>query len=199
MSIEMPDVLYHGTNTKVLNLMTKSTGFINKNYWLGEKDFGPAFYTTSSYKQAKKFARRNAKLDENQYSNPCVLRFKCRRIEIENMDYSIFLGPSLKWAALVHEYRIEEKRDQRDIVFGPLADNKIEGVISECKREEKGKEWLYEQIIKGEDDKNIQDFDDQLVFCNEDIAKQVLTVEGWYTFTKKGGWRYNDSEQAELL
>ncbi|WP_062513964.1 DUF3990 domain-containing protein [Halobacillus sp. KGW1] len=195
----MPDVLYHGTNSEALKKMKTKTGFINKNFWLDEKDFGPAFYTTSSLKQAKKFAIRNSKLDINHYSNPCVIQFKCKRLEIERLNNDVFLGVSFDWAQLIHEYRVKRKRDLKEIVFGPLADNRIEGVISECRREEKSIDWLYEKLIRGNDGKCIQDFDDQLVFCKEDIAKDFLTVEGTYTCTNKGGWLYEGIQDAELL
>lgn len=111
--------LHHGTNTdfETINLQKS-----NKN-----KDFGQGFYLTADKDQAGQMAANKTALLGGSAQ---ILEYECPEniLEVKNLKVKAFSGYSKEWAEfiLLNRNKSSEKRQHDyDVVYGPIADDKV--------------------------------------------------------------------------
>ena len=106
--------LYHGSNIEV-----KEPHLLNTQRAL---DFGRGFYTTSDFEQAKKWAKRTAKIRES--GKPCVSCYELDEEKLEKLKVLRFAEPNLEWLDYVSNNRKNrDAKDDWDLVIGPVAND----------------------------------------------------------------------------
>ena len=88
------------------------------------KDFGQGFYLTEDKAHAQRMAERRADFSGktavvNEYD------FDERLLTDVNLKVKIFNEYSVEWAEFVNRNRRGEETDRFDIVYGPIADDKV--------------------------------------------------------------------------
>lgn len=113
--------LYHGSNIEV-----REPKILKSNRAL---DFGTAFYMTSDYEQAKKWAKLTA--DRKKSGSPIINEFEfddTKLIELEVIHYE---AATKEWLKFVSACRSEQRSgEEYDIIIGPVADDRTFDVIS---------------------------------------------------------------------
>jgi len=117
-------ILYHGSNIEIEQ--------INLDVCKPYKDFGRGFYTTENEEQAKKTAKRTARLFGGK---PLVTVFSCNYSELNDANIKTFDSPSNDWALFVINNRNKYFTDiydlncnldnKYDMVVGPVANDDI--------------------------------------------------------------------------
>jgi hypothetical protein len=120
---ELSGLLYHGSNARVSN--------IDLNKGSLKKDFGNGFYTTSSKKQAEKFAQIKAKRYSASIGYVSIFEF-CNNADLKTM---LFETADLDWLDFVLFNRgfIKENilDDGYDIIIGPVANDTVGLVLNQ--------------------------------------------------------------------
>ena len=112
-------ILYHGSNVEIQEIdLTKSAR---------GKDFGKGFYLSENKEQAEEMAVFKS-LQTN--STPIVSAFELdeRALSDNSLNIKIFKEYSLEWAELVFKNRSNRSDTpihDYDIVYGPIADDKV--------------------------------------------------------------------------
>lgn len=113
--------LYHGSNIEVV-----VPKIIKSNRAL---DFGTAFYTTSDYEQAKKWAILTT--NRNQTGNPIVNEYDFDDKYIEILKINQYDSANREWLRFVSACRSEmQSGDEYDLIIGPVANDRTFDVIS---------------------------------------------------------------------
>ena len=139
-------------------------------------DFGAGFYTTSSYSQARSWAKRqirmrtitgNLKKHDQAIVTNYLLDAKNAKKELNIL---IFNSPDSQWLEFVSRNRTLQPVKNFDLIIGPVADDKTMAVVSDYIR---GR-YSHDEAIK-----RLKPFklDDQYTFTNQKALKYV-TYEG---------------------
>ena len=109
-------ILYHGSNVEVRNPRIIVT---NKTL-----DFGPGFYTTTDYKQAKSWAI--AKTGRLNKGKPTISVFEFNEeFAFNNLQTLVFEKPNEKWLEFVVSNRKNNySGKQFDLAVGPVANDR---------------------------------------------------------------------------
>ena len=109
-------ILYHGSNI----LIDK----INLEMSKPNKDFGKGFYLSENESQAMEMANFKSALLGGE---PIVTKFEFNDLTMRNHDLRIkvFTGYSEEWADFVFANREGDTVEQYDIVYGPIANDKV--------------------------------------------------------------------------
>lgn len=116
-------ILYHGSNVKVENPQ-----IIQSKRLL---DFGTAFYLTSDYEQAKKWAvRTTARREEGE---PLISVFDVAIDELESqLNVCVFPKANEEWLRYISKNRTDKNyKDDFDIVIGPVANDQAIRTINQ--------------------------------------------------------------------
>jgi len=120
---ELSGLLFHGSNVEVSN--------IDLNKGVLKKDFGNGFYTTSSKKQAEKFAQIKAKRYSANVGYVSVFEFRCD----EGLKVKQFETADLNWLNFVLFNRgfTQENvlNDNYDVIMGPVANDTVGLVLNQ--------------------------------------------------------------------
>lgn len=109
-------ILYHGSNMVIHKIdleMSKPN-----------KDFGKGFYLSENMSQAMEMAKFKAALLGGE---PLVTKFEFNDSMMQSLDLrtKIFNGYSEEWADFVFANREGLEVEQYDIVYGPIANDKV--------------------------------------------------------------------------
>ena len=124
-------ILYHGSYSNFNNIdLSKGRKF---------KDFGRGFYTTNIESQAKQWAKNMSARFGLEYGFISV--YNCDESLFENFKYLKFNEPTEEWAYFIMNNRntefndfdtkINNHRNQFDIVEGPVANDNIAVVLDQ--------------------------------------------------------------------
>lgn len=113
--------LYHGSNIEV-----KEPKILKSNRAL---DFGTAFYMTSDYEQAKKWAKLTT--ERKKAGTPIINEFEFDDEHIADLEVIRYDSANKEWLRFVSACRSEQKNgDEYDIIIGPVANDRTFDVIS---------------------------------------------------------------------
>lgn len=113
--------IYHGSNVEV-----KEPKILKSNRAL---DFGTAFYMTSDYEQAKKWAHLT--IGRKRSGTPTVNEFEFDDELIDKLEVLRFGSADREWLRFVSACRSEQRNgEEYDIVIGPVANDRTFDVIS---------------------------------------------------------------------
>lgn len=111
-------ILYHGTNVEFDAIdLAKSKP---------NKDFGQGFYLTADYEQA--LAMASIKVEQLEFGEPLVLTYEVDEELMASLNTLHFREYSEDWAKFVLLNRrnpVPEPAHNYDIVYGPIADDKV--------------------------------------------------------------------------
>lgn len=115
-------ILYHGSNVVVEN--PKIIQKPNRT-----NDFGDAFYLTSNNRQATKFAKivydRN-----NNVGVPIINQYWFDEERLPELNVVRYEEPTIEWLDFVVECRRGNDPSQNiDIIYGPVADDKVYRIV----------------------------------------------------------------------
>jgi len=120
---ELSNLVFHGSDVKVSDIDLSRSSL--------KKDFGNGFYTTSSKKQAEKFAQIKAKRYSKNTGYVSVFEF-CDSDDLKTMRFET---ASLNWLNFVLFNRgfIKENalNDMYDIIIGPVANDAVGLVLNQ--------------------------------------------------------------------
>ena len=111
-------ILYHGTN--------RDFDAIDLRKSKPNKDFGQGFYLSADYDQAMAMAK--IKVDQLEEGEPLVLTFEVNEEQIDKLNILRFYEYSEEWAKFILLNRRNNKLEPAhnyDIVFGPIADDRV--------------------------------------------------------------------------
>lgn len=138
-------------------------------------DFGAGFYTTSSFKQASSWAKRQIRMrkfsQQGESEKGIVTCFSFNEEEArKNLKILFFEKADSEWLTFVAKNRTLADVKHFDLVIGPVADDKTMAVVSDYIR---GR-YSHEEAIK-----RLKPFvlDDQYAFSSKK-ALGYLTYEG---------------------
>lgn len=139
-------------------------------------DFGAGFYTTSSFSQAKSWAKRQIRMrtiSENldKHDQAIVTNYLFDRKGVrEELNILIFESPDSQWLEFVSRNRTLKCVKNYDLIIGPVADDKTMAVVSD---------YIRGRYSQSEAIKRLKPFklDDQYTFTNQKALK-YLTYEG---------------------
>lgn len=107
-------ILYHGSNTEI----REPKIFSSKRLL----DFGAAFYLTSNFYQAEKWAQRTAK--RREAGLPLISVFAFNEQVGESLKVLSFKEPNREWLTYVATNRTDKSwSDEYDLVIGPVAND----------------------------------------------------------------------------
>ena len=112
-------ILYHGSNAEIhdIDLSKSAHG----------KDFGKGFYLSENEKQAKEMAVfKSLQTNSTPIVNP--FEFDERVLSDTSLQIKVFKEYSLEWAEFVFKNRsnrTDTPAHDYDIVYGPIADDKV--------------------------------------------------------------------------
>jgi len=154
--------LFHASNIEV-----KSPKIINRFKTL---DFGTGFYTTSNKEQAEVFARKvyNRRKKEG-FPTVNVYEFNDK---IQELNTLIFDFPSEKWLDFVVYNRKFGRKEDYDLIIGPVANDDVFSVIA-----------LYESgnLTKNEaiERFKVKRLYNQYLFCNEKALSNLTFIDSY--------------------
>lgn len=115
-------ILYHGSNVEIKNP--------ELNHSRIALDFGPCFYTTSDFDQAKRWAVRVSKIRESE--TPIVSVFEIDQDILNGLSILRFEKADSGWLKTVVGFRIDHPIAQGyDIITGPVANDRTVDVINQ--------------------------------------------------------------------
>ena len=139
-------------------------------------DFGAGFYTTSSFNQAKSWAKRqikmrtfNSSLADGDLPLVSYYSFDLELAKSE-LNVLVFDSPSSEWLEFVAANRTLKTVKNYDLIIGPVADDQTMTVVSDYIR---GR-YSHDEAIRRLMPFNL---DDQYTFTNQK-ALNYLTYEG---------------------
>jgi len=107
-------LLYHGSN-----VLVKSPKIIPSAKGL---DFGSGFYLTSSYEQAKRWARLITKRRRN--GEAIVSVFEFTEDKMNELNHIVYDEPDNAWLEMISNNRIDPLyKSDYEIIVGPVADD----------------------------------------------------------------------------
>ena len=113
--------LYHGSNIEVIN-----PKILKSNRAL---DFGTAFYLTSDYDQAKKWAKLTTK--RKNTGSPIINEYEFNDEMSNSLEIIKYNSADREWLRFVSDCRTEKRNgEEYDIIIGPVADDRTFNVIS---------------------------------------------------------------------
>ena len=113
--------LYHGSNVEV-----REPKILQSNRAL---DFGTAFYMTSDYEQAKKWAKLTA--DRKKSGTPVINEFEFYDERLGELEVIRYESANRDWLRFVSDCRSERRNAEKyDIIIGPVANDRTFDVIS---------------------------------------------------------------------
>lgn len=113
--------LYHGSNTPV-----REPKILQSSRAL---DFGNAFYMTSDYEQAKKWARLTA--NRNNFGTPMISEFEFNDKRLGELRFIRYDTANTEWLKFVSDCRSRKRSgEEYDIIIGPVANDRTFNVIS---------------------------------------------------------------------
>ncbi len=113
--------LYHGSNVEI-----REPKILKSNRAL---DFGTAFYMTSDYEQAKKWAKLTT--DRKKTGNPTINEYEFDTENVKPLNVIRYESADKDWLRFVSACRSEQKSgDEYDLIIGPVADDRTFDVIS---------------------------------------------------------------------
>ena len=113
--------LYHGSNVEVIN-----PEIVNAK---GSLDFGAAFYTTSDYEQAKKWAK--LKKERTMKGAAIVSEFDFDESRMKDLEIRTFTSADKEWLKYISSCRKLKDTDRTsDIIIGPVANDNTINVIN---------------------------------------------------------------------
>jgi hypothetical protein len=154
--------LFHASNLEI-----KIPKIINRFKTL---DFGTGFYTTSNKEQAEAFAFKvyNRRKKE-KFPIVNIYEFNNKALELNTL---IFDSPSEKWLDFVVHNRKSGRKENYDLIIGPVANDDIFSVIA-----------LYESgnLTKNEaiERFKVKSLYNQYLFCNEKALAGLTFVESY--------------------
>jgi hypothetical protein len=133
-------------------------------------DFGQAFYTTTNFEQAKKWAKIKQKRTNAEKSLVSVFEFDESVLYSGDFKVRFFENATKEWLEFVIGNRRGVTQEQFDFVTGPVANDSLYATI-----------LLYEQNIISADAAierlKIQELYDQLSFNTEKALQNLKFVE----------------------
>lgn len=158
--------LYHGTTEMIYDIK-----IIKSNRTL---DFGQGFYTTTSFNQAKDWARRRART--NKKIRFYVYQYQIHESDLLDLKVLKFDGPTDEWIEFVLNNRMDEAFiHDFDIVIGPVADDRVYAAFALFESGFLNKVQLIEQL-------RTLDLVDQYLF-HTDKALSKLKIHKTEVFT----------------
>lgn len=113
--------LYHGSNVEV-----REPKILQSNRAL---DFGTAFYMTSDYEQAKKWAKLTT--DRKKSGTPIINEFEFDDERLGELEVIRYESANKEWLRFVSDCRSEQRNgEEYDIIIGPVANDRTFDVIS---------------------------------------------------------------------
>ena len=113
--------LYHGSNVEVIE-----PKILQSNRAL---DFGTAFYMTSDYEQAKKWAKLTT--DRKKSGTPIINEFEFDDERLGELEVMRYESANKEWLRFVSDCRSEQRNgEEYDIIIGPVANDRTFDVIS---------------------------------------------------------------------
>ena len=113
--------LYHGSNIEV-----REPKILQSNRAL---DFGTAFYMTSDYEQAKKWAKLTT--DRKKSGTPIINEFEFDDERLGELEVVRYESANKEWLRFVSDCRSEQRNgEEYDIIIGPVANDRTFDVIS---------------------------------------------------------------------
>lgn len=113
--------IYHGSNMEV-----RKPKILQSNRAL---DFGKAFYMTSDYDQARKWAKLTA--DRRRSGTPVINEFEFDDDRLGELKVIRYESANRDWLKFVSSCRSEQRNgEEYDIIIGPVANDRTFGVIS---------------------------------------------------------------------
>lgn len=114
-------ILYHGSNIIVKKpILRKSTRLL---------DFGDGFYTTSSYDQAQKWAKRTEYRRDS--GKATINKYFIDDKELKKLNILKYDNPSKEWLNYITKNRTDETfKDKYDLVIGPVANDRTAWVLN---------------------------------------------------------------------
>lgn len=113
--------LYHGSNVRIeeIDLKRGRRG----------KDFGQGFYLSADYNQALMMAERTVDREESGEATLTAYQFDDSILfKPSDMKVKVFDGYSVEWAKFImmnRQNKTHEQAHDYDIVYGPIADDKV--------------------------------------------------------------------------
>lgn len=115
-------VLYHGSNIEV-----QKPQIIKSRKLL---DFGAAFYLTSDYEQANKWAVRTT--ERRGIGIPIISMYNVDKKDFDHLLVLSFDAPDKEWLRYISAHRTDmSKNDLYDIVIGPVANDQAIRTIND--------------------------------------------------------------------
>jgi len=155
-------IIYHGSDVEVIYpKILKSNRFL---------DFGEGFYTTSSYEQAKRWARIVSRNKKSQKKIVSKYEFNIEEAA-EELKIIKFLTPNHEWLHFIIACRIgAETGHSYDIAMGPVANDNVYATIQ-----------LYETGILSEDETiirlKVEKIFDQILFHTDQSLNYCKYIE----------------------
>lgn len=113
--------LFHGSNVEV-----REPKILQSNRAL---DFGTAFYMTSDYEQAKKWAKLTT--DRKKSGTPIINEFEFDNEQLGELEVIRYESANKEWLRFVSDCRSEQRNgEEYDIIIGPVANDRTFDVIS---------------------------------------------------------------------
>lgn len=113
--------LYHGSNIEV-----REPKILKSNRAL---DFGTAFYMTSDYEQARKWAKLTT--DRKKSGTSIINEFEFDDENLGELEVIRYESANKEWLRFVSDCRSEQRNgEEYDIIIGPVANDRTFDVIS---------------------------------------------------------------------
>jgi len=154
-------ILYHGSN-----LIVEAPRLIVPRRLL---DFGPAFYLTSDFEQAKKWANRTTLIRDEGI--PTVSAYEFDEQALKHLQVMLFNSPGRDWLRYVVANRTGKLTEQYDIVIGPVANDQTVRTINDFQNGYLTEEIAI-QILKP------QKLKDQYAFKTKEALQYLSFKEG---------------------
>ena len=154
--------LFHASNIEI-----KQPKIINRFKTL---DFGTGFYTTSNKEQAEIFAHKvYGRRKKEGFPTVNAYEFNDKALELNTL---IFDSPSEKWLDFVVHNRKFGRKENYDLIIGPVANDDVFSVIA-----------LYEDgnLTKNEaiERFKVKSLYNQYLFCNEKALSSLTFMESY--------------------
>lgn len=131
-------------------------------------DYGAGFYTTTSYEQAEQWVRRRM---SSQINKGYVNIYELDESAITGLDTLWFDEPTEEWVDFVMSNRISKDFEHcHDLVFGPVANDKVYAAFALYESELLDKEGLIREL-------KTYKLVDQMLFHTNKSLKHLKFVE----------------------
>lgn len=155
-------ILYHGSTIQIDQIdLTKSRP---------NKDFGLAFYLSAEREQAEEMAAFKADFEGGE---PVINVYEFDERLFNSFRYKRFEEYSQDWAHFVYDHRTEPKGrtlHNFDIVYGPIANDRIGAQITRYKQGYINFEQFLERI------KYIKGITFQYAFCTQEAIDKLIKL-----------------------